>query len=66
MANPNKTVLRARQRVWSCVAEQIFEFEWQAKEWLQTQTGDRKTVRSFRWGPRTERLVKYVARVYVR
>lgn len=66
MANPNVTVKRAREAKFACVAEEIFWTRLAAEIWLETQTGDRKTVRSFKLGPRNNPTIKYVARVYVR
>lgn len=64
MANPNVTVQRARMAKYSCVAEQIFWTEEEARAWLLTQAGNRKVVRSFKLGPRRDPTIKYVARVY--
>lgn len=66
MANPNKTIWNWKQRKLSCIAEEVFHTEDEAREYLKDKTGDRKVVRSFRVGRREDRLVKYVARVYVR
>lgn len=57
MANPNRTTFYLSQRKMSCVAEEVFNTKDEAREWLNAQTGDRKVIRSFRVGRKTEHYV---------
>jgi hypothetical protein len=67
MANPNKTVFEARQRkTFSCTDEYVFNTKEEAEKWLESKEGDRKSVKSFKIGPRNNPTTKYVARVYSR